>query len=376
MGQGVVTGIERLQKAGDLILGGQVAQADAPRGQRVAPVMAHGEHRPGGQPVRRAGRFDRDAHAFGVQLSLEHGALHVLYAQVQDLRHGVLRAVDAYLGVLCQLCAQAGVQGADVFHPGGQLGHGLVQCQRQRAGQRHGGRAAAVDGGAFAAVDEGLQRKAPALDQHTDAVQPVEFVGGQAHGVDAVERNRQLAHGLGGVYMKMAVGAVFQKFRDFRHRLHHAQLAVHGGDCHQNGVRPQQLFQVVKIHRAVPPDVHKVDLVSLLLQSGQAAAHRGMLQRGGDDVLAVVALQPGDALDGKVVGLAGTGCIDDLGGLHPQAAGDALGGLVDGGLGGGTGRMAGVGIARAMALYFTKPRQHGFIHRRVRGIIQIDHRSS
>ena len=85
----------------------------------------------------------------------------------------------------------------------------LVQCKCQRAGQRHGGGAAAVDGGALAAVDERFQREAPPLDQHADAVQPVEFVGGQAQGVDALKRGkRQFAHGLGGVYMQVAVGIV------------------------------------------------------------------------------------------------------------------------------------------------------------------------
>ena len=144
-----------------------------------------------------------------VQLPLEHGALYVLHAQVQNLRHGGFWAVDAHFGVVCQFGAQAGVQAAHPLHPLRQLGHGLVQCKCQRAGQRHGGGAAAVDGGALAAVDERFQREAPPLDQHTDAVQPVEFVGGQAQGVDALKRGkRQFAHGLGGVYMQVAVGIV------------------------------------------------------------------------------------------------------------------------------------------------------------------------
>ena len=54
-------------------------------------------------------------------------------------------------------------------------------------------------------MDERLQRKAAPLDQHTDAVQPVEFVGGQAHGVDAFKADRQLSDGLRGVHMEMAV---------------------------------------------------------------------------------------------------------------------------------------------------------------------------
>ena len=136
--------------------------------------------------------------------------------------------------------------------------------------------------------------------------------------------------------------------------MHHAQLTVHGSDGHQNGVRAQQFFQVGKVHRAVLPDVQEIDLIALLLQGGQAAAHRGVLQRGGNDVSAMVALQPGDALDGKVVGLAGTGCIDDLGGLHIQTAGNALGGGIDGSLCGSAYCVAGIGIARAIALHLAK----------------------
>ena len=131
-----------------------------------------------------------------------------------------------------------------------------------------------------------------------------------------------------------------------------------------------------KVHRAVLFDVHKVDLVPLLLQGSQRAADRGVLQRGGNDVFAVVTLQPGDALQRKIVGLAGTGCINDLRRLHIKAAGNALRGLVDGGFGGGTGLMAGVRVAGAAALQRTEAFQHGLVHRRVGRIVQIDHRSS
>ena len=131
-----------------------------------------------------------------------------------------------------------------------------------------------------------------------------------------------------------------------------------------------------KVYRAVLFDVHKVDLVPLLLQGSQRAADRGVLQRGGNDVFAVVTLQPGDALQRKIVGLAGTGCINDLRRLRIKAAGNALRGLVDGGFGGGTGLMAGVRVAGAAALHRTEAFQHGLVHRRVGRIVQIDHRSS
>ena len=90
----------------------------------------------------------------------------------------------------------------------------------------------------------------------------------------------------------------------------------------------------------------------------------------------MVALQPGDALDSKVVGFTGTGCIDDLGGLHIQTAGNALGGGVDGSLCGSACCMARICIARAIALYFAKALQNRFVHRGIGGIIQIDHKLS
>ena len=109
LGQSVVTGIEGLHKIVEFLIGGQVAQADAPRGQRVAPVMADGEHCPGGQTVGGAGRLYRDSDAPGIQLPLKHGAFYVLYAQIQDLRYSVLRTVDVHHGVAGKFCAQAGV---------------------------------------------------------------------------------------------------------------------------------------------------------------------------------------------------------------------------------------------------------------------------
>ena len=133
---------------------------------------------------------------------------------------------------------------------------------------------------------------------------------------------------------------------------------------------------MVKVCGAVLPDVQEIDLVTLLLQGGQTAAHRGMLQRRGNNVFAMVALQPGDALDGKVVGFTGTGCIDDLGGLHIQTAGNALGGGIDGSLCGSACCMAGICIARAIALYFAKALQNRFVCRGIGGIIQIDHKLS
>ena len=44
------------------------------------------------------------------------------------------------------------------------------------------------------------------IRDRADAVQAVELVGRQAHGVHALEGDGDLAHGLGGVYVQVAVG--------------------------------------------------------------------------------------------------------------------------------------------------------------------------
>ena len=205
-GQLVVAGVERLQKCFDLVLGRQVAQADAPGGQGVAPVAADGKHGPGGQAVRRTGRFYRHADPLGVQFPLEHRTLYVLNTQVQHMGNGVVRAVDAHQRIGTEGAAQFCVQ---LCHMLGPLGL-LVDCQFQRTGQRgrqrHGWGSAAVDGGALAAMDERFQCQIPPLEQQADAVQPVELVGGQAHGVHTLERNRDFTYGLGGIHMQVAVG--------------------------------------------------------------------------------------------------------------------------------------------------------------------------
>ena len=77
---------------------------------------------------------------------------------------------------------------------------------------------------------------------------------------------------------------------------------------------------MLEVDGAVPPDVHEVDFIALLLQSGQGAADGRVFQRGGDDVLAQMAGEFCQPLESKVVGLAGSRGIDDLGGLLSSPA--------------------------------------------------------
>ena len=121
-------------------------------------------------------------------------------------------------------------------------------------------------------MNERLQCQIPPLEQQADAVQAIEFVSCQAHSVHPFKRDGDLSNGLGGIDMQVAVGVVLQDGGDFLHRLHDAEFAVYQRDRHGDGVRPQQLFQMVKVYGSVPPDVQQVDLIALLLQRGQSAA--------------------------------------------------------------------------------------------------------
>ena len=79
------------------------------------------------------------------------------------------------------------------------------------------------------------------------------------------------------------------KFPKFLSPAADAQLTVHQRHRHSDGVGAEKLFQVLEVDGAVPPDVHEVDFIALLLQSGQGAADGRVFQRGGDDVLAQMA---------------------------------------------------------------------------------------
>ena len=124
----------------------------------------------------------------------------------------------------------------------------------------------------------------------------------------------------------------------------------------------------------VPPDVHQIDLIALLLQCGQGAADGRVLQRGRDDVPARMAGELRQTLEGEVVGLAGPGGVDDLCGLCAQKPRDVLGGVVDDQLGLPPGLMAGIRVAGAAALHLTKALQHPGGGGGVGGVVEIYHK--
>ena len=177
----------------------------------------------------------------------------------------MFRAVDAHQRICAEGGAELCIQFCHMANASGQVSDGEIKRTGQRGGQRHSGGAAAIDGGTLAAMDERLQRQIPPLDQQADAVQPIEFVGRQAHGVHALKRNGDLAHSLGRIHMQVTVRVCFQDGGDLLYRLHHTQLTVHQRYGNADGIRAKQIRQVLKIYSTVQLHVQQVDLIPLLL---------------------------------------------------------------------------------------------------------------
>ena len=131
-----------------------------------------------------------------------------------------------------------------------------------------------------------FERHPAALEQHAAAADAAELVRRKAQRVDARKVHRDAPDGLRCVNVQTAVRVVGQQRCDFVYRLNGAKLAVHRADGNENGIRTQKLAHLLRVNRAVPSDGEQVDLPAALLQGGQAAADRGMLERCGDDMLA------------------------------------------------------------------------------------------
>ena len=104
--------------------------------------------------------------------------------------------------------------------------------------------------------------------------------------INTGEVHRDAPDGLCRINVQTAVRMVSQQRCDFVYRLNGAKLAVHRADGNENGIRTQKLAHFLRVNRTVPSDGEQVDLPAALLQGGQAAADRGMLERCGDDMLA------------------------------------------------------------------------------------------
>ncbi|MNX97399.1 hypothetical protein D3C86_1297620 [compost metagenome] len=236
-----------------------------------------------------------------------------------------------------------------------------------------------------AAVGLGAEAHAGPLAADVEGADPlgaVELVPRHGEEIDlhGVDVDGHLARALGGVHVQQhALGA--GDFADGREVLDRADLVVGVQDAHEDGVGADGRLEGREVDQAEAIDVQVGDLVAQALQVGAGVEGRLVLDLGGDEVLALLGVHLGDALEGEVDRLGGPGGQDDLlaAGVAPvvqraDQQGDLLAGLLDALLGGPP---VGVVAARGVAEVLGEVGQHGLedpgVHRGGGVVVQVDH---
>lgn len=107
---------------------------------------------------------------------------------------------------------------------------------------------------------------------------------------------------------------------DLLERLHDADLVVDRHDGHEGGLRRHGLGQHVEVDQPVLLHGQVGHLEPLLLQEAARVQHALVLGLRGDDVVLLLAVEVGHALDGHVIALRGPRREDDLLGRGAQQA--------------------------------------------------------
>jgi hypothetical protein len=89
---------------------------------------------------------------------------------------------------------------------------------------------------------------------------------------------------------------------DFRYRIHRANFVVGVHDRDQDRRRPDRLTHILRIHTAILANRQVRDFETVLLQILAGIQHSLVLDRLGNDVVALFAVHFRDALDHQVVG--------------------------------------------------------------------------
>ena len=118
--------------------------------------------------------------------------------------------------------------------------------------------------------------------------------------------------------------ALTAQLADFSDGLHHADFVVCRHDAHQDGLVIHGALQVFEIDQAIFLHRHVSDAISVLLQALAGIEHSLVLGNRGDDVVALLAVHLGYALDGEVIALGGTRSEDNFFGGGADQLGDAL----------------------------------------------------
>ena len=162
--------------------------------------------------------------------------------------------------------------------------------------------------------------------QRPDALRPVELVPAQGEQVHAevVDVERELADGLHGIGVEE--NARFSR-RSRPISASGSMVPTSLFACMMEtriGVGSDGLPHFVRVDEAAAVDGHAGDLVAALLEVLAGLEHGVVLDGGGDEVPALLALRIGRTEDGPVVRLGPAAGEVDLLGLGAQAGGDGL----------------------------------------------------
>src|SRR5258708_6874612 len=299
--------------------GSSVEAADAEADRTVRQVVAGAQSLQYIRWLKRRGGACRTAgNCDVVNAHQQRLAFHVSKADVQVAGQAMLHgAVDVSLiQAAHDAVAQTIAQARQLHRFARQLfrsdGTGFAQADDAGDIQRPGAHAALV----AAAVNDGGNlhpRIFAANIQSADTLGPVHFVPRDRHQVDILfsHIDRNLADSLRGVGVEDDAAFATQ-LANLGERLQHPDLVVRGHDRHQDRLVVHGALQVFEIDQAIFLHRHIGDAIAIFFQALAGVEHRLVLGDRGDDVVVLLAIPLGHALDGEVVALGGTRGEDNL----------------------------------------------------------------
>ena len=160
---------------------------------------------------------------------------------------------------------------------------------------------------------------------------------------------------------------------DFSNRLQGTDFIIGSHNAHQHRIRPDSVFHIFNAHKSVFVHRQICYLIAQLLHVFTGMKHGMMLNRAGDDMLALLFQSLGSAADGPVIAFASAGCKINLTGFTVERSSHLLAGIFHCAAGVSSNAVYRAGIPEM----FCKIRKHRIQHLRTgrRGcrIIHIDH---
>ena len=160
---------------------------------------------------------------------------------------------------------------------------------------------------------------------------------------------------------------------DLRDGLQDADLVVGRHDGNQNRLVGNGAAKIVEVDQAIFPDRKNADLKAVLFQALATVPDGLVLGGQADNVVPLLPIHLGHALEGQVVGLGGAGGEDDLLGRCVDQIGNLAAGFID-----SLFRLPAklMIAARRVAIHLGKERQHlledSRVHRRRSMVIHIN----